>query len=97
MASSVTQLRIDDELKEQATAIFTELGIDFPTAVRMFLKRTVLMNGIPFSMTLPKQEYKATRALRAMQQLSEEAVANGTSEMTLDDINAEILAARGEA
>ena len=65
MATSVTQLRIDEDLKNQATAIFEELGLDLPTAVRMFLKRTVIQNGIPFSMTLPKQEYKAARAVRA--------------------------------
>ena len=59
MATSVTQLRIDEDLKNQATAIFEELGLDLPTAVRMFLKRTVQQNGIPFSMTLPKKDYPA--------------------------------------
>ena len=96
MATSVTQIRIDEDLKNQATAIFEELGLDFPTAVRIFLKRTILQNGIPFSMTLPKQEYKATRAVRAMELLSQEAEKNGTSEMSLEEINAEIRAARLE-
>lgn len=96
MATSVTQIRIDDDLKNQATEIFEALGLDFPTAVRMFLKRTILQNGIPFSMTLPKQEYKAASAVRAMELLSREAEKNGTSEMRLDEINAEIQAARLE-
>ena len=30
MATSVTQIRIDEDLKNQATAIFEELGLDFP-------------------------------------------------------------------
>lgn len=96
MASSVTQLRIDDDLKKQATAIFEELGLDFSTAVRIFLKKTVQQNGIPFSMTLPKKDYQATRAVRAMEQLSAQAQENGTADMTLDEINAEIGAAREE-
>ena len=96
MATSVTQLRIDEDLKNQATAIFEELGLDLPTAVRMFLKRTVQQNGIPFSMTLPKKDYPADRAVRAMEQLSAEAEKNGTSGMTLEEINAEIAAARTE-
>ena len=96
MATSVTQIRIDEDLKNQATAIFEELGLDFQTAVRIFLKRTILQNGIPFSMTLPKQEYKATRAVRAMELLSQEAEKNGISEMSLEEINAEIQAARLE-
>ena len=94
ISTSVTQIRIDDELKNQATAIFEDLGLDLPTAVRIFLKRTVLQNGIPFSMTLPKQEYQATRAVRAMEQISAEAEKNGTSKMTLEEINAEIDASR---
>ena len=96
MATSVTQIRIDDDLKNQATAIFEELGLDLPTAVRMFLKRTILQNGIPFSMTLPKQDAQFLLAIRAMEELSREAEKNGTAEMTLDEINAEIRAARLE-
>lgn len=94
MASSLVQFRIDDELKAQATAVYDALGIDLSTAVRMFLKRSVMVNGVPFSMTLPKQDDKAERAARALQELSDAAALNGTSEMTLDEINAEISAAR---
>lgn len=94
MANSLVQIRLDDELKAEATAVYEALGIDLPTAVRMFIKRSVLVNGIPFSMTLPADEYKATRALRAMQEISAAAEANGLSDMTLDEINAEISAAR---
>ena len=94
MANSLVQIRLDDELKAEATAVYEALGIDLPTAVRMFIKRSVLVNGIPFSMTLPAGEYKATRALRAIQEISAAAEANGLSDMTLDEINAEISAAR---
>lgn len=88
MASSVMQVRIDDELKAQASAVYDELGLDLPTAIRMFLKRSVVVGGVPFSMTLPKQDYKAERAVRAMQSLSDAAQKNGTAGMTLDEINA---------
>ncbi len=62
----------------------------------MFFKRSVGVNGIPFSMTLPKGEYRAERAVRAMQSLSDAARENGTAEMTLDEINAEIASVRAE-
>lgn len=96
MATSVMQVRVDDELKAKAAAVYDELGIDLPTAIRMFLKRSVIVNGVPFPMTLPKDEYKADRAVRAMQSLSDTARQNGTAEMTLDEINAEISASRAE-
>ena len=94
MATTLVQVRIDDELKNQATAVYDALGIDLSTAVRMFLKRSVMVNGVPFYMTLPKKDYKAERAVRALQELSNAAVENGTSEMTLEEINAEINAVR---
>ena len=96
MSTSVIQVRVDDDLRAKAAAVYDELGIDLPTAIRMFLKRSVVVNGVPFSMTLPKQEYKATRAVCAMELLSQEAEKNGTSEMSLEEINAEIQAARLE-
>ena len=67
MASSLLQIRLDDELKSEANALFEALGIDLPTAIRMFLKRAVMIQGIPFPMTLPKDEYKAEDAIRAIQ------------------------------
>lgn len=96
MATSVMQVRVDDDLRTQATAVYEELGIDLPTAIRMFLKRSVVANGVPFSMTLPKKEYKAERAIRAMQSLSDAAQKNGTADMSLDEINAEIAASRAD-
>ena len=94
MATSVMQVRVDDELRAKAAAVYEELGIDLPTAIRMFLKRSVVVNGVPFPMTLPKQEDSAERALRAMQRLSNAAQQNGTVDMPLDEINAEIAASR---
>lgn len=96
MGTSVMQFRVDDELKAQASAICEELGIDLPTALRIFMKRTVLANGIPFNMTLPRQDYKCDRAVRALHELGENARKNGTAAMTLEEINAEIAAVRRE-
>ena len=96
MATSLVQVRIDEDLKAQATAIYDKLGMDLSSAVRIFLKRSVMVNGVPFDMTLPKQEYKAEKAVSAMEKLSAEALKNGTSNMSLDVINKEIYAVRGK-
>ncbi len=96
MATSLLQVRVEDSLKDEAARVFENLGIDTSTAVRMFLKRSVMENGIPFRMTLPKEPYQADRGFRAMQEISEMAEKNGVSEMTLDEINAEIEASRAE-
>ena len=90
---AVLQVRIDDELKNQATAIYSELGIDLSTAVRMFFKKSVLVGGIPFDTKINDSTLKAILAIDRMRTTSED---NGNSEMTLDEINEEIKKARDE-
>lgn len=45
-------VRVDDDLKKEATAIFNELGLDMTTAVKLFLKQYVLTRSIPFEVKL---------------------------------------------
>ena len=45
-------VRVDDQLKKEATAIFNELGLDMTTAVKLFLKQSVLTRSIPFEVKL---------------------------------------------
>lgn len=96
MATSIVQFRIDDDLKNDATALYERLGIDLSTAMRMFLKRSIAVNGIPFSMILPKEEYSASKALGLMDELNKSATENDTEELSLEDINAEIALYRKE-
>ena len=42
------QVRLNDDLKNQADLLFTSLGLDTSTAVRMFLTAAVEHNGLPF-------------------------------------------------
>lgn len=46
---TIIQVRVDNELKEQVAAIYDRIGIDIPTAVRMFFKATVRDDDLPFS------------------------------------------------
>ena len=94
MATSLLQVRVDESLKSEASTIYENLGIDLSTAVRMFLKRSVLENGIPFEMKLPRTEYKSDRGLQALLEIGSDAEKNGISEMGLDEINSEIEVVR---
>ena len=42
------QIRIDDILKQNSDALFAGLGLDTPTAVRIFLTAAQEYNGFPF-------------------------------------------------
>ena len=52
MANGLLQLRVDDELKQKASNVYSQLGIDLPSAIRIFLTRSVQVNGFPFVMRL---------------------------------------------
>ncbi len=43
----IIRVKVDRELKEQATDILDQIGISIPVAVRMFLKATVREKGLP--------------------------------------------------
>lgn len=56
-AMSQIAVRVDDKLKKDATEVFSELGLDMTTAVKLFLKQSVLTKSIPFKLDLYEREY----------------------------------------
>ena len=48
MSNSVLQIRIDNELKNNAQEVFNNIGIDLSTAIRIFLNKSIISNGLPF-------------------------------------------------
>ncbi len=44
-------LRIDEKLKKQADALFSELGLNITTAFNIFLRQSVREQQIPFFIT----------------------------------------------
>ncbi len=91
MNQTLLQVRVDRGLKEQTVAIYDAIGIDLPTAIRMFLKRTVMVGGLPFEGRLIMHDNTAQRAFASMRQKVEEAQAD---EPTLDEINEYISSVR---
>ena len=50
MAATNIQVRVDQALKAEAEQLFADIGLDMPTAIRLFLKQSVINNGIPFAL-----------------------------------------------
>lgn len=88
----VVQARVDKALKQEVTEIYEALGMDLPTAIRMFLVRSKMVRGIPFETTLPENVITRKEATDAMNDLFEQA--KGVPEMSLDEINTEIADVR---
>lgn len=47
--NDLIQARIDKEEKKKASKVFEKIGIDISTSIRMFLKKSIKVNGLPFS------------------------------------------------
>lgn len=62
-------VRMDSDLKREAQALFTELGMDMSTAITVFLRQSVRCAGFPFEITagVPNEETRQALAeVRAM-------------------------------
>ncbi len=94
MANTLVQFRMEETARIKAADICERLGIDVPTYLRICMARLIEENGIPFSMVL--EDKRENRGLRAMREAGRIAEACGSAEMTLNEINAEIDAARTE-
>lgn len=88
------QFRADKTLKQEVAEIYESLGMDLPTAFRMFMTRSRMVKGLPFEATLPDTVITRADAKNAFWELRQQA--SEVPEMTLDEINAEISAVRGE-
>ena len=105
MAQSMIQVRVEKDLKDRVSDIYEAIGLDLPTAIRMFFKKSILVGGLPFDGRITTTDYLINRqdqereivrqhALVAFNRLRAHAAEQ--PEMTLDEINAEIAAARRE-
>ena len=68
MATVPTQVRIDEDLKKQATELFSQLGMDMSSAMNIFLRQCVMRGGLPFNVEIPN--YKP-EVLEAMEEIIE--------------------------
>lgn len=88
------QFSADKALKQEVTEIYERLGLDLPTAFRMFMAKSKIVKGLPFEAMLPENTITRAEAKNAFYELRKQAA--DVPEMSLDEINAEILASRAE-
>ena len=57
------QIRLDDNLKAKSDALFSSLGMDTSTAVRVFLTLSVENDGLIFPIRHRKPDYSLEKAI----------------------------------
>lgn len=94
MAQSAVTVRIDSEMKSQFDKLCEQFGMSANTAFNIFVNAVVRSRSIPFTIRGSKTETPS--ALDLFMQQRKAAEDNQEPEMTLEEINAEIRAAREE-
>ena len=51
MARTSTNISLDPQLKHDSQELFADLGIDLSTAITLFLKQSLRVQGLPFAVT----------------------------------------------
>ena len=57
--TSMLHIRVDDDIKEQATEALTAMGLSVSDAVRLFLRRVVVDQAFPLELKVPNAESRA--------------------------------------
>ena len=81
MATAPTQIRIDADIKKQATALFNELGLDMSNAVNLFLHQCVLRGGLPFNVEMPHYSQRTLDAMNEARRISRDSDVKGYASM----------------
>ena len=59
MQTSMLHIRVEDDIKEQATQALTAMGLSMSDAVRLFLRRVVIDQAFPLELKVPNTETRA--------------------------------------
>lgn len=62
--TTAINVNVDAKIKEEATTILKDLGLNMSTAINMFLAQVVKRDGIPFEVVNPKPNREMKRALK---------------------------------
>ena len=81
MATTPTQIRIDADIKKQATDLFNKLGLDMSGAVNLFLHQCVLRCGLPFNFEMPRYSQRTLDAMDEARRISRDPDVKGYTDM----------------
>ena len=81
MATTPTQIRIDETTKKQAVELLEGLGINLSDAINMFLKQVILCGGIPFEVRYPEYKPEVIEAMQQAKRISRDPNVKGFTDI----------------
>lgn len=67
--TSAINVNVDTQIKEEATTILKDLGLNMSTFINMALVQVVKRNGVPFEVVNPKPSKDLLEALKEVDEM----------------------------
>ncbi len=74
-------IRMDSDLKTQADALFSELGMNITTAFNIFVRQSLREGKIPFEISLNQPSHKTLAALMEADRIAKDETVKGYSDL----------------
>lgn len=96
MAGNTTNIsiRMDADLKAQADALFTELGMNLTTAFNIFVRQSLREGGIPFEVRLEQPNKETVAAMLEAERIAKDPSVKGYND--LDELFADLKDERNQ-
>ena len=89
MASNLT-IRLDENLKREATQLFDNWGLSLSAAITVFLRQSVESEGFPFAIRKSHPNRETLEAMAEATRLAADPDPNAPSFNTMEDLMAEL-------
>lgn len=94
MGQTSISIRVDNDLKQSFDSLCDQVGLSTTAAFTIFMKAVVRERKIPFELKVDSPEEIRAKAITSFYNMRENAKASCLSDISLEEINAEIQAAR---
>lgn len=88
MATTNISIRMDSDLKAQADALFSELGMNLSTAFNIFVRQSLRDGGIPFEIKMEQPNKETMAAMLEAERIAKDPNVKGYTD--LDELFADL-------
>jgi addiction module antitoxin, RelB/DinJ family len=88
--------RMDKNVKKELDEVLSEIGLNSSTTFNMIARLIIRERGIPFPITIKNDDVMIKETRQLLTEIRKEAKKNGTSDLSMEDIDNEIALYRKE-
>ena len=96
MPDTVVTIRVEENAKKRFDKFCEDVGINMSAAVNMFIYTVIREQKIPFEISSSDRDKSFKNLMESIEKIQKQSVENGLSDMTMEEIDAEIALARKE-